>query len=325
LLNEVRVVNSQADFIPSATSTTGFAKVREEIRGLQRKLDDDCNTIADSSFAGSDATGTDYGYALKRFLFESESIISTSRPNSPYHDPTRTRTLEYRVEQNEDRISPIQATIDALSKLSPDSEREEASGAVSGSPLNPKGNEGSTIPGSSCFAEGCLIASMEANSYRSAGALNPAQVGSRLNMAHCTSPFPLHQRANYLSPECFHIWPEGAWLFMKPCSEDVATHVYGLWDFDIHEPGELAFRKGDVIRIIENKYENWSKGTLNGVTGIYPDNHVQPCRIDPEIAKILSRSFTGSSVLTEAESQKLFDAMSMCASSTRSLAKPLDG
>ena len=51
--------------------------------------------------------------------------------------------------------------------------------------------------------------------------------------------------------------------------------VRGLYDFSAEEEGELGFRKGDVIEIIEKEDANWWRGRLNGKEGTIPQNYVQ--------------------------------------------------
>lgn len=53
------------------------------------------------------------------------------------------------------------------------------------------------------------------------------------------------------------------------------SRVRALFDFVPSEPGELQFRKGDVIAVIESVYKDWWKGSLRGQTGIFPLNYVE--------------------------------------------------
>ena len=56
------------------------------------------------------------------------------------------------------------------------------------------------------------------------------------------------------------------------------SRVRALFDFQPSEPGELQFRKGDIIAVLESVYKDWWKGSLRGQTGIFPLNYVL-CRI----------------------------------------------
>lgn len=53
------------------------------------------------------------------------------------------------------------------------------------------------------------------------------------------------------------------------------SRVRALYDFSPSESGELAFKKGDVIAVLESVYKDWWKGSLRGNTGIFPLNYVE--------------------------------------------------
>ncbi|PHH66569.1 hypothetical protein CDD81_7044 [Ophiocordyceps australis] len=52
------------------------------------------------------------------------------------------------------------------------------------------------------------------------------------------------------------------------------SRVRALYDFSPSEPGELEFRRGDVIAVLESVYKDWWRGSLKGRTGIFPLNYV---------------------------------------------------
>ena len=64
---------------------------------------------------------------------------------------------------------------------------------------------------------------------------------------------------------------------VQPQGTTAATvsRVRALYDFTPSEPGELAFRKNDVIAVLESVYKDWWKGSLRGQTGIFPLNYVE--------------------------------------------------
>ncbi|TQV97702.1 hypothetical protein V2A60_006565 [Cordyceps javanica] len=53
------------------------------------------------------------------------------------------------------------------------------------------------------------------------------------------------------------------------------SRVRALFDFAPSEPGELEFKKGDVIAVLESVYKDWWRGSLKGNTGIFPLNYVE--------------------------------------------------
>jgi hypothetical protein len=54
-----------------------------------------------------------------------------------------------------------------------------------------------------------------------------------------------------------------------------ATTVRALWDFLSTGPGELQFRKGDVISVTRYTHEGWWEGRLQGRTGLFPSTYVE--------------------------------------------------
>lgn len=53
------------------------------------------------------------------------------------------------------------------------------------------------------------------------------------------------------------------------------SRVRALYDFTPSEPGELEFKKGDVIAVLESVFKDWWRGSLKGNTGIFPLNYVE--------------------------------------------------
>ncbi|KAI0097238.1 hypothetical protein GGR51DRAFT_541449 [Nemania sp. FL0031] len=66
-------------------------------------------------------------------------------------------------------------------------------------------------------------------------------------------------------------------VLSHPTGTTAATvsRVRALYDFVPSEPGELEFRKGDVIAVLESVYKDWWRGSLKGQTGIFPLNYVE--------------------------------------------------
>lgn len=69
--------------------------------------------------------------------------------------------------------------------------------------------------------------------------------------------------------------PVAAASASSPVATPVATRVRALFDFTPSESGELAFRKGDVLRVLDSVYEHWWRGEVNGEVGIFPVNFVE--------------------------------------------------
>jgi hypothetical protein len=50
---------------------------------MRQRLNEDRDSISDSSFSGSGTVGTDHGYALRRYLLETETVLGESPPFGP--------------------------------------------------------------------------------------------------------------------------------------------------------------------------------------------------------------------------------------------------
>lgn len=86
----------------------------------------------------------------------------------------------------------------------------------------------------------------------------------------------------------------------QPTGQTAATvsRVRALFDFTPSEPGELAFRKGDIIAVLESVYKDWWKGSLRGQTGIFPLNYVEKLS-DPTPEELAREAQMESEVFAE--------------------------
>ncbi|PVU94439.1 hypothetical protein BB561_002548 [Smittium simulii] len=73
--------------------------------------------------------------------------------------------------------------------------------------------------------------------------------------------------------------------------------VKALFDFKPTESGELGFFKGDVIVVLDQKYQDWWRGELRNKRGIFPANFVQPMK-DPK-SNINDLEYVENLVLSE--------------------------
>lgn len=67
----------------------------------------------------------------------------------------------------------------------------------------------------------------------------------------------------------------------------IVTRVKALHTFEPTEPGELAFEKGDIIKVVDRGYKDWWRGQLKGRTGIFPVNYVVRVNILPPLVVLL--------------------------------------
>ncbi|KAH7397346.1 hypothetical protein BKA66DRAFT_437913 [Pyrenochaeta sp. MPI-SDFR-AT-0127] len=76
------------------------------------------------------------------------------------------------------------------------------------------------------------------------------------------------------------------------------SRVRALFDFQPSEPGELQFRKGDIIAVLESVYKDWWKGSLRGQTGIFPLNYVEKLQ-DPTREELEKEAQTEAEVFAQ--------------------------
>lgn len=76
------------------------------------------------------------------------------------------------------------------------------------------------------------------------------------------------------------------------------SRVRALFDFVPTEVGELAFKKGDVIAVLESVYKDWWKGSLRGQVGIFPLNYVEKLA-DPTPDELRREAQTEAEVFAE--------------------------
>lgn len=95
------------------------------------------------------------------------------------------------------------------------------------------------------------------------------------------------------------------------------SRVRALYDFTPSEAGELQFRKGDVIAVLESVYKDWWKGSLRGQTGIFPLNYVEKLQ-DPTADELEREAQMEAEVFAEMKNvEKLLALLSTSSESGR--------
>ncbi|CAD5207193.1 unnamed protein product [Bursaphelenchus okinawaensis] len=60
-----------------------------------------------------------------------------------------------------------------------------------------------------------------------------------------------------------------------PASTKPQPSCKALFDFEAQNPGELEFKEGQVVELLNQVDENWYEGRINGKTGFFPISYVQ--------------------------------------------------
>ncbi|KAG8750830.1 ESCRT-0 subunit protein hse1, partial [Ceratobasidium sp. 423] len=63
---------------------------------------------------------------------------------------------------------------------------------------------------------------------------------------------------------------------LDPGTMQIVKRVKALHDFNATESGELTFKKGDIIKVVDRCYKDWWRGQLKGRVGLLPVNYVEP-------------------------------------------------
>ena len=92
------------------------------------------------------------------------------------------------------------------------------------------------------------------------------------------------------------------------------SRVRALYDFQPSEAGELQFRKGDIIAVLESVFKDWWKGSLRGQTGIFPLNYVEKLS-DPTPEELQREAHMEAEVFAEIKNvEKLLTLLSTSSS-----------
>ena len=92
------------------------------------------------------------------------------------------------------------------------------------------------------------------------------------------------------------------------------SRVRALYDFQPSEPGELQFKKGDIIAVLESVYKDWWKGSLRGQMGIFPLNYVEKLA-DPTQEELQREAHMEAEVFAEIKNvEKLLTLLSTSSS-----------
>lgn len=106
---------------------------------------------------------------------------------------------------------------------------------------------------------------------------------------------------------------------LVPSGTTAATisRVRALYDFVPSEPGELDFKKGDIIAVLESVYKDWWRGSLKGKTGIFPLNYVEKLT-DPTPEEIAREAQMEAEVFAEIKNvEKLLTLLSTSSSAPK--------
>lgn len=53
--------------------------------------------------------------------------------------------------------------------------------------------------------------------------------------------------------------------------------VIAVYDYAAEREDELSFQENSLIYVLKKNDDGWWEGVLNGKTGLFPGNYVEPC------------------------------------------------
>ncbi|QRW02791.1 vacuolar protein-sorting machinery protein HSE1, Class E [Ceratobasidium sp. AG-Ba] len=85
---------------------------------------------------------------------------------------------------------------------------------------------------------------------------------------------------------------------LDPSTLHIVKRVRALHDFSATEVGELSFKKGDIIKVVDRCFKDWWRGQMKGRTGIFPVNYVEPLP-EPTAAELAKEAETEALVWSQ--------------------------
>lgn len=56
-----------------------------------------------------------------------------------------------------------------------------------------------------------------------------------------------------------------------------AIAVVAIYDYYADKEDELSFQESSVIYVLKKNDDGWWEGVMDGITGLFPGNYVEPC------------------------------------------------
>lgn len=53
--------------------------------------------------------------------------------------------------------------------------------------------------------------------------------------------------------------------------------MVAIYDYYADKEDELSFQESAVIYVLKKNDDGWWEGVMDGVTGLFPGNYVEPC------------------------------------------------
>lgn len=67
------------------------------------------------------------------------------------------------------------------------------------------------------------------------------------------------------------------YCFYIKCIFLVPFPVVAIYDYYADKEDELSFQESAVIYVLKKNDDGWWEGVMDGITGLFPGNYVEPC------------------------------------------------
>lgn len=57
----------------------------------------------------------------------------------------------------------------------------------------------------------------------------------------------------------------------------ISSTVVAIYDYTAARDDELSFQENSVIFVVKKNDDGWYEGVMEGITGLFPGNYVEPC------------------------------------------------
>jgi signal transducing adaptor molecule len=142
------------------------------------------------------------------------------------------------------------------------------------------------------------------------------QMALQLSIQENKAPKPAQSSSSTAGPSQSQV-SAGPTPITSGTTAATVSRVKALFDFVPSEPGELQFKKGDIIAVLESVYKDWWKGSLRGQTGIFPLNYVEKLA-DPTPEELQREADMEAEVFAEIKNvEKLLTLLSTSSSELR--------
>ena len=72
-------------------------------------------------------------------------------------------------------------------------------------------------------------------------------------------------------------WREGGLFWQGGGGCACLLSVVAVYDYQAEKPDELSFQENSIIYVLKKNEDGWFEGVMDGVTGLFPSNYVEPC------------------------------------------------